>query len=144
MLLKIMLSFIIITIAEIYILVKVGGYIGALNTVMILILMGFAGTYLARFQGMHALERIREKLREGRMPPEDLVDALLILIAGIMLLLPGFLSDLAGLILLFPPTRELVKKPLMERIRLWIMTHRIHINYPGGPGGAGPDDTYIE
>ncbi|HNY65154.1 MAG TPA: FxsA family protein [Deltaproteobacteria bacterium] len=129
MLFRILLVLILATVGEIYVLVKVGSLIGALNTVAILILMGFAGAYLARLQGRYALARIGDNLRDGRMPPEELVDALLILAAGILLLLPGFISDLAALILLVPPARELVKKPIMDRIRLWIMTHRVHINY---------------
>lgn len=126
---KLLLAFILVPIAEIYILVRVGGYIGALNTVAIVVLMGIAGAYLARLQGMQALYRIRANLQHGRMPSGEIVDAFLILIAGIMLLLPGFVTDLAGLMLLFPPTREMAKRQLMKRIRIWLGSHTIHINY---------------
>lgn len=126
---KLLLAFILVPIAEIYVLVKVGGYIGALNTVAVVVLMGIAGAYLARLQGMQALDRIRTNLQAGRMPSGELVDAFLILIAGIMLLLPGFITDLAGLALLFPPTREMIKKQLVKRIRVWLGSHTIHINY---------------
>ncbi|HQG30333.1 MAG TPA: FxsA family protein [Deltaproteobacteria bacterium] len=126
---KLLLAFILVPIAEIYVLVKVGGYIGALNTVAIVVIVGIAGAYLARLQGMQALFRVRTSLQHGRMPSGEVVDAFLILLAGIMLLLPGFITDLAGLALLFSPTREMIKKQLMKRIDVWLRSHTIHINY---------------
>jgi UPF0716 protein FxsA len=129
MALKLLLAFILIPAAEIYFLVKVGGYIGVLNTLAVIILVGLAGAYLARIQGSRVLGRIREHLQHGRVPPEELMDAFLILIAGILLVLPGFFSDLAGLFLLFRRTRQPVKRYLAGRIREWFETHTVHINY---------------
>lgn len=129
MFLKLLLAFVLIPIVEIYVLIKVGGYIGALNTVIVVVLVGLAGAYLARLQGVQTLFRIRTALQQGRVPSGELVDALLILIAGIMLVLPGFITDLAGLALLFPPTRQIVKRQLMQRLKLWVGSQKIHIHY---------------
>ncbi len=99
MLLKLFLAFTLIPFAEIYLLIKVGAVIGAFNTVALVILTGFIGAYLARMQGMQTMFRVRSSLQQGNMPAEDLIDALLIFVAGIVLLTPGFLTDAGGLIL---------------------------------------------
>ncbi len=129
MFLKLFLAFTLIPIAELYLLVKAGQYIGALNTVVIVIITGVAGAYLARLQGIHTLYKIKSALQQGRLPSGELVDALLIFIAGMALLMPGFITDAAGLILLFPPGRAVVKKLLAEKIRVWMGSRTIHINY---------------
>ena len=91
MLLKLFLAFTIIPFIEIYILVKIGSYLGAFNTVVIVILTAFLGALLARYQGFQTMLRVRESLERGEMPAEELLDALLILLAGIVLLTPGSL-----------------------------------------------------
>ena len=128
MLLKLFLAFTLIPVAEIYLLIKVGGYIGALNTVALVILTGLAGAVLARIQGLHTLGRIRTSLQEKKVPSTELVDALLIFIAGILLLTPGFITDAAGLILLLPAGRAVVRRRLMEKIRHWVSRQRIYID----------------
>ncbi|MBW1942902.1 MAG: FxsA family protein, partial [Deltaproteobacteria bacterium] len=95
MLLKLFLAFTIIPVLELYILIEVGSYLGALNTIMVVIVTGFVGAYLARLQGFQTMNRVRESLNRGEMPTEGLIDALLILLAGIVLLTPGFLTDIA-------------------------------------------------
>lgn len=129
MFLKLLLAFIIIPIAELYLLVKTGQYIGALNTVAIVIITGIAGAYLARVQGIHTLYKIRSSLQQGRLPSDELVDALLILIAGLVLLMPGFITDIAGLMLLLPQGRSVVKKLLVRKIRAWMGSRTMHIHY---------------
>ncbi len=127
MFLKLFLAFTLIPVAEIYLLITVGGYIGAMNTVLLVILTGFSGAYLARIQGMQTMFRVRESLQQGVMPSGDLVDALLIFIAGIVLLTPGFITDVAGILLLFPPTRAYLKKAVMKKLDEWARNQ--HIEY---------------
>ncbi len=129
MLWKLFLAFTIIPITELYLLVKAGQYIGALNTVAIVIITGFAGAYLARLQGMHTLYKIRASLQQGRIPSNELIDALLILIAGVMLLVPGFITDAAGIVLLLPQGRAVLKRLLADKIRAWMGKKTIHIHY---------------
>ena len=124
MLLKLFLAFTIIPIIEIYLLIEIGSIFGALTAVTLVILTGFLGAFLARMQGLQTLYRIQESLREGRMPSGELLDALLIAIAGLVLLTPGFLTDSAGFLLLIPATRNSIKYWLRRQIKLRYMSNR--------------------
>ena len=124
MLLKLFLAFTIIPIIEIYLLIEIGSMFGALTAVALVILTGFLGAFLARMQGLQTLYRIQESLREGRMPSGELLDALLIGIAGLVLLTPGFLTDSAGFLLLTPATRNAIKNWLRRQIELRYMSNR--------------------
>ena len=124
MLLKLFLAFTIIPIIEIYLLIEIGSMFGALTAVTLVILTGFLGAFLARMQGLQTLYRIQESLREGRMPSGELLDALLIVLAGLVLLTPGFLTDSAGFLLLIPATRNSIKYWLRRQIELRYMSNR--------------------
>ena len=124
MLLKLFLAFTIIPIIEIYLLIEIGSMFGALTAVTLVILTGFLGAFLARMQGLQTLYRIQESLREGRVPSGELLDALLIVIAGLVLLTPGFLTDTAGFLLLIPATRNSIKYWLRRQIELRYMSNR--------------------
>jgi len=124
MLLKLFLAFTIIPIIEIYLLIEIGAMFGALTAVTLVILTGFLGAFLARMQGLQTLYRIQESLREGRMPSGELLDALLIVIAGLLLLTPGFLTDSVGFLLLIPLTRNSIKYWLRRQIELRYMSNR--------------------
>ena len=124
MLLKFFLAFTVIPIIEIYLLIEIGAMFGALTAVTLVILTGFLGAFLARMQGLQTLYRIQESLREGRMPSGELLDALLIVIAGLVLLTPGFLTDSAGFLLLIPSTRNSIKYWLRRQIEIRYMSNR--------------------
>jgi UPF0716 protein FxsA len=126
MFLKLFLAFTLIPAAEIYVLIKIGGFVGALNTVLVIIITGILGAYLTRLQGMHTLYKIKANLHQGIIPTEELIDALIILSAGITLLTPGFLTDIAGLMLLVPRTRFYVKRWLKKKFDRWHNTHDVH------------------
>ena len=128
MLLKLFLAFTLIPFLELYLLIEVGTVIGPLKTLALVLLTGFAGAYLARMQGLQTMLRVRSSLQQGIMPKEDLVDALLIFIAGIVLLTPGFITDVAGLLVLFPATRGPIKRFLKDRFNKWIENQDIHFN----------------
>ena len=127
MLLKLFLAFTLIPIIELYLLIEVGTIIGTLNTVIVVIATGFAGAWLARLQGMQTMIRVRSSLQQGIMPTEELMDALLIFMAGIVLLTPGFITDAAGLLLLIPETRNHFKRFLRYKFDRWIQNQNIHI-----------------
>ena len=118
MLWKLFLAFTIIPVSEIYILIAIGGQIGILPSICLVILTGIVGASLARSQGLKTLGRIRNSFQQGVVPGEELLNALLIAIAGIVLLTPGFLTDAAGLFLLIPATRTLCREWLKRRIEL--------------------------
>ena len=127
MLLKLFLAFTLIPIIELYLLIEIGTIIGTLNTVILVIATGFAGAWLARMQGMQTMIRVRSSLQQGIMPTEELMDALLIFMAGIVLLTPGFITDAAGLLLLIPETRNHFKRFLRYKFDRWIQNQNIHI-----------------
>ena len=128
---KLFLAFTLIPVAEIYLIIKLGGFLGAFNTVAIIIITGFAGAALARMQGMQTMLRVRESMQQGLVPAEEMVDALLIFVAGIVLLTPGFLTDLAGQLLLIPPARFHIKRFLRRKFDQWIKNGRIQYrNFP--------------
>ena len=122
--LKLLLAFTIIPIIEIYLLIEIGSIFGVLTAITLVILTGFLGAFMARMQGLQTLFRIQESLREGRMPSGELLDALLIVIAGVVLLTPGFLTDSAGFLLLIPTTRNSIISWLQRKIELKYMSNR--------------------
>jgi UPF0716 protein FxsA len=128
MLLKLILAFTLIPVAEIYVLIELGGAIGALNTIAVVILTAVAGGYLARMQGTKTYLQIRRNLDQGIMPTEELLDALIILVAGVVLLTPGFITDAAGLLLLIPATRQIVKRRLKRSFEKKTASNRITID----------------
>ena len=117
MLLKLFLAFTLIPLVEIYLLIKLGQNFGAITSILLVIFTGILGAYLAKMEGLRTLFRLQETLREGGMPGEELLDALLIALAGLVLITPGFITDAVGFLLLVPFTRMLVKNWLKERLR---------------------------
>ncbi|MEH0020802.1 MAG: FxsA family protein [Desulfobacter sp.] len=115
MLFRLFLCFTLIPVIELYLLIKLGTVIGGFNTVLLVILTGFAGAWLARMEGMNTMFKVRQSLNQGLMPAEELIDALIILIAGLVLITPGLLTDVAGLMLLWPVTRNRFKRFLRKK-----------------------------
>jgi len=119
---KLLILFTIIPIAELYLLIKIGGLIGALNTVLIIFLTAVIGAYLAKTQGFIVIRKINQALKEGRLPARELLDGLFVLLGGFTLLTPGFITDFIGLSMLFPPTRTLYIKLSVQIIQNKIET----------------------
>lgn len=126
MFLKLFLAFTLIPALEIYILITVGSIIGAFNTLILIILTGVTGAYLAKLEGIRTVLKIQANLQQGVMPAEELIDALIILAAGLALLTPGFLTDITGLLLLIPQVRFYVKRWLRSTFDRWTNTHTVH------------------
>lgn len=94
---------------ELILLLYVGSKIGWLATVGIVILTGIVGAALARWQGVKALTRVQRRISRGQVPGDELFDGVLILVAGVLLVTPGILTDLTGFALLTPPLRNAIK-----------------------------------
>ena len=107
--LVLLLLFLALPIAEIYVIIQVGEAIGIIPTLLLLILDGFAGAALARSQGRNAWERFNRALSEGRVPARETIDGAMIMLGGALLLAPGFITDFFGFFLLIPPTRALLR-----------------------------------
>ena len=108
----ILLLLIIIPAGEIGLLLFSGRHLGIIPTIFLIILTGIIGTYLAKREGLEAIKRVQEELRYGSMPGDAILDGLCILIGGLLLLTPGFITDLTGFLFLVPPTRIFVKRLL--------------------------------
>ena len=117
MLLRLLLLFTIVPLVELYLLIRLGTYIGTGDTVAIVIGTGVVGGLLARSQGLAVVHRIRTELSQGRVPAESLFDGLLILISGAMLITPGLLTDGLGLFFLIPWTRQAFKSWLKRKVQ---------------------------
>ncbi len=109
------LVFILVPICELYVLIQVGQAIGALPTIGLLILDSIVGAALMRSQGRAAWRRFNVALQEGRVPHREVLDGVLVIFGGALLLTPGFLTDIPGIILLLPPTRAIVRALLVKR-----------------------------
>ena len=110
MFIRLLTIFIIIPLIELVILIKVGSYIGLWPTILIVVLTGILGAALARHQGFIIINKIKSDINSGRVPAQELIDGLLVLVGGIVLLTPGFLTDLCGFLLLIPQTRSVFKR----------------------------------
>lgn len=128
MLLKLFLCFTLIPVIELYLLIKVGTVIGGFNTIVLVILTGFLGAWLARLEGMNTMTRLRMNLSQGLMPAEELIDAVIIFGAGIVLITPGLITDICGLLLLWPVTRNKFKQMLRTKLDEMRLDGSIDIN----------------
>jgi UPF0716 protein FxsA len=109
-LIRFFLLFTIVPIIEIYLIIKSGQIIGPLPTVLLLLAISSTGAWLVRAQGFQTMRNIQLELAQGRMPAGQLMDGAMILTGGVLLLTPGFFTDLLGLFFLIPLTRALIKQ----------------------------------
>jgi UPF0716 protein FxsA len=128
MLLKLFLCFTLIPVLELYLLIRVGESLGGMNTLLLVIATGFFGAWLARLEGMGTMLRVRASLQQGIMPAEELLDAVIILVAGLLLVTPGLLTDAVGLLLLCPVTRGRFKAWLRKKFEKMTSDGTLTIN----------------
>lgn len=117
MLFKLFVLFTVIPVAELYLLIKVGRLIGAPSTVALVLLISLAGAWLVRHQGFEILRRIQADLGQGRAPAAELLDGAMVLVGGVLMLTPGFFTDLLGILFLLPPTRAAIKLYARRRLQ---------------------------
>jgi UPF0716 protein FxsA len=108
--------FIAVPFAEIFVLLQVGHAIGVVNTLGLLILVSVVGAWLAKREGLGVLRRMQRSVDAGRVPGTELVDGFLILLAAALMLTPGFLTDVLAILLLLPPVRAVVRRELRRRL----------------------------
>lgn len=112
---RLLLLFILVPIAELALLIEIGKRVGLPATLALIVLTGALGAWLARWQGLGVLAKIRSEMSEGRLPAGQLVDGVLILVAGAVLMTPGVLTDALGFFCLIPPCRRFLKSHLSRR-----------------------------
>jgi UPF0716 protein FxsA len=130
--------FIAIPIIEIGLFIEIGGWIGLWPTLGIVIVTAFAGTTLLRLQGLAVLQRAQQATARNELPVQEVFDGLCLLIAGILLLTPGFFTDTVGFLLFVPPFRRFAA----SAIGRWLVrSGKISVSaggFSGGPPGSGP------
>ncbi|MBF0478201.1 MAG: FxsA family protein [Candidatus Omnitrophica bacterium] len=130
---------------EIFVLIKVGAIIGATNTILALVLNAIFGATLARYQGLKVISKIQQELAQGRMPDAEMLDGLLILAGGILLVIPGFISDVIGYIFLFPLTRRLIRTLFRKKLEHMAQSGQVQVfsHFPGSDR-KGQDKNIID
>lgn len=128
MFIRLLILFTCIPLLELFVLIEAGRQIGVLATVLLIILTGVAGAWLARTQGIEVVRRIQQQLAQGEMPGAVLLDGAMILIGGVLLLTPGFCTDLAGFTFLAPATRGFWRNLLSRWAQKNIEQGRIRVH----------------
>ena len=115
MLIRLLAAFILIPLVELYLLLQLAQVTSIPTTILVVIITGVIGSYLARREGLMAWFRFQSALSEGRMPSREIQDGLMIVFAAALLLTPGLLTDALGFTLLIPPGRELIRRFVLRR-----------------------------
>ncbi len=135
-----------IAIIEIFLIIKIGGIIGFWATVGIVLLTGITGVTLLRHQGFQLLNQVQQRMQNNQMPATELLEGVALLMGGLMLVTPGFLTDIVGFCLLLPPSRKLLIALVSRQLKRTIQVHSTQGFYSqsttfnhAGPSSAGPD-----
>ena len=116
MLPALVLLFILVPIAELAVIIQVGQALGVLPTIGLLLLVSFIGTWLVKREGMGVWRRFNQQVHAGQVPGKEIADGVMILLAGALLLSPGFVTDVVGVLLLLPPVRAAIRGALLARV----------------------------
>ena len=138
--------FVVVTLAEIYVLVSVGQAIGGLSTVLLVVITAFIGTSLLRQQGWSTMAKAQQSMAEGRTPAMEMLEGVVILISGILLLTPGFLTDGLGLLGLMPWSRHYFINHFLEKNaeRVFKSRNSVFINRSETTNSKSKKDETIE
>lgn len=131
MLIKIISLFTIMPLVELFILFKVAEVTSTLTTILLVVLTGIAGGYLAKSEGKIIISKIKVELNNGKMPGNELINGLCVLVGGAFLLTPGIITDFLGFMLVMPGTREIFKGYIKKKFKNMLNKGDINIIYRG-------------
>jgi UPF0716 protein FxsA len=114
-------AFFVVPIVELALIIKIGAAVGVLNTIGLLTLSSVVGAWLMKREGLGVIRRMQVTASQGRVPGKELVDAFLILLGGALMVAPGFLTDVLGMLLLLPPVRAVVRRVLRRRLTVRVI-----------------------
>ena len=127
MVLRLFLLFTLVPLVELYVLIRLGGLIGIAPTLAIVLGTGAAGAWLARREGFRSWQAVQSELAAGRLPANELLHALLVLIAGVLLVTPGVFTDAAGLLMLMRPVRATMIRRAQGRLAAAVQRSEVHL-----------------
>ena len=130
----VLLLLVVAPLVELYVIIQVADVIGGWQTIGLLVVESAIGAWLLKRQGLAVLAKISAAIDGGRVPGKELVDGFLILVAGALMLAPGFVGDVIGYLLLLPPTRALFRIPLQKRFESGKHGRLFTMAGAGGPG----------
>jgi UPF0716 protein FxsA len=133
MFINLVLLFTIVPVLELFLLIEIGSHIGTMNTIALIILTGIIGASFAKSQGAQIIYEIRGALNQGQIPGKELLQGVMILAGGILLLTPGFITDLVGFSLLFPITRLFYTRAALSYIKKKFKKGQWHVTTFPGP-----------
>ncbi len=137
MLIRLILLFTIVPLLELWLLLRIGDWLGAGPTLGLVLGTGFVGAWLARREGVRAWNAVQQQLARGQVPGRELLDAVLVLLAGVVLITPGILTDAVGFTLMSRPGRNWVANRIRKRLEASVEAAQIEDETnPDGPGGG--------
>lgn len=129
MFVRLLLLFSIIPLVELALLIKLGGIMGVIPTVLLVAGTGVGGAYLAKSQGFKLLQEVLGALKEGQIPADHLIEGMLMLVGAVLLVTPGVLTDLSGIVLFIPYTRRVVARFTRKKFTQWLREGKFNISY---------------
>jgi UPF0716 protein FxsA len=125
-----------LSVTELFLLVRVSAAIGFLETLALCVLTGILGGSLVRYQGLQTLRRLKQHLAGGRLPTDEIIDGVVLIVIGALLCVPGFVTDVLGFLMLIPPVRREAIAWFKKRLKPRFTFHRgPGVHFPGSPGG---------
>ena len=136
-----LLAFILVPVIEIGLFIKVGGFLGFWPTIGLVLITAFVGASLVRSQGLQTLMSVQTRLQQGELPAQQIFEGVLLAVAGVLLLTPGFLTDALGMTMLLPAPRAMMAKYLMAKVVLKPMGNG---GFHAGYSNHGPFDSHSD
>lgn len=140
-----LLLFIFVPIIEIGLFIQVGGFLGLWPTIALVLITAFVGASLVRSQGLQTLMSVQNRLNQGELPAQQIFEGVMLAVAGVLLLTPGFMTDALGMLVLLPAPRAAIAKYLMSKMVVKSVGGQgFHGSFNGGQFGQGPfeDDPF--
>jgi UPF0716 protein FxsA len=141
---RLFLIFTAVSLLEIFVLVKVGGILGAWPTILLVIVTAFIGSALVRSQGLELVKKLQERMATGEMPGQQLVEGMMLIVTGVLLVTPGFVTDLCGLLLLQPTIRANIAKLILANVKIVPQASMGGFSHSGFSQNKPHDDSVIE
>ncbi len=141
---RLLILFIVVPMAELALLLQIGQWVGIPATLALIVVTGAVGAYLARWQGFGVLRRLQSEMAAGRVPAEQIVDGMLILVAGAVLLTPGILTDGFGFFCLVPAGRTVLKRAIARYLRRSVQDGKVRVSVDFGANlqRTSPNETH--